>query len=234
MATVTKRRNITALAVCGLSAFASATMANAYTSASYVQDGLIAQWDGIDNAGTGVHNPGAKIWKDLAGNYDLTLLPKGGWSEEGNALVVNGAAAVCTNSLPAYKTIEVVYKMTRPTGRLLFASGGTSQVNEFRFVAFNRQPDGTSIAETNGLTGYFSGAWKVPSPHVVWDSFDPSAIRSMAATYNDSAYNAANGNVAAVYANGVARNDGSADTVRPFVADAGTHLSVVSHDVFCV
>ncbi len=28
-----------------------------YTSASYVQDGLIAQWDGIDNAGTGVHDP---------------------------------------------------------------------------------------------------------------------------------------------------------------------------------
>ena len=28
-----------------------------YTSASYVQDGLIAQWDAIDNEGTGTHNP---------------------------------------------------------------------------------------------------------------------------------------------------------------------------------
>ena len=212
MATRTNGWIITALAICGLSAFASLARADAYTSASYAQEGLIAQWDAIDNVGAGFHDPGTKVWKDLTGNYDLTLLPKGSWSDDGNALVVNGAAAVCTNSLPAYKTIEVVYKMTRPTGRLLFASGGTSQVNEFRFVAFNRQPDGTSIAETNGLTGYFSGAWKVPSPHVVWDSFDPSAIRSMAATYNDSAYNAANGNVAAVYANGVARNDGSADT----------------------
>ena len=30
-----------------------------YTSASYVQNGLIAQWDGIDNAGTGTHDPNA-------------------------------------------------------------------------------------------------------------------------------------------------------------------------------
>ncbi len=206
-----KSNRIVASALCGVMAFASA-VAYGYTSASYVRDGLIAQWDGIDNVGIGIHDPGTKVWKDLAGNYDLTLLPKGSWSDEGNALVVNGAAAVCSNSLPAYKTIEVVYKMTRPTGRLLFTSGGTSQVNEFRFVAFNRQPDGASIAETNGLTGYFSGAWKVPSPHVIWGSFDPSAVRSMAATYNDSAYNAANGNVAVVYANGVARSDGSADT----------------------
>ena len=56
-------------------AFVSAS-AHAYTSASYVQDGLIAQWDGIDNTGVGVHDPGAKAWKDLVGNYDLSLLPK--------------------------------------------------------------------------------------------------------------------------------------------------------------
>ena len=48
-----------------------------YTSASYVQDGLIAQWDGIDNVGTGVHDPAATVWKDLAGSYDLSLLPGG-------------------------------------------------------------------------------------------------------------------------------------------------------------
>ena len=90
-------------ALCGVVALASAA-AHGYTSASYVRNGLIAQWDGVDNAGVGVHAPGAKVWKDLAGNYDLTLLPKGAWSGEGNALVVNGASAVCSNSLPAYKT----------------------------------------------------------------------------------------------------------------------------------
>lgn len=206
MATRTNRWIIAALAICGLSAFASLARADAYTSASYAQEGLIAQWDAIDNVGAGFHDPGAKVWKDLAGNYDLTLLPKGAWSGTGNALVVNGAAAVCSNSLPAYKTIEVVYKMSNPKGQILFASGGTSQVNDFHFIVFNRS------GETSGTTGYFSGAWKVPAPHVIWDSFDPAAVRSMAATYNNGEQYAANGNVAAVYANGVARNDGSADT----------------------
>lgn len=39
----------------------------------YVQDGLVAMWDGIENAGWGVHNPNATIWKDLVGNIDLTV-----------------------------------------------------------------------------------------------------------------------------------------------------------------
>ena len=200
-----KSNRIAASALCGVVMFASA-VAYGYTSASYVQDGLIAQWDGIDNTGMGVHDPGAKVWKDLAGDYDLSLLPKGGWSADGRSLTVYGASAVCSNSLPAYKTIEVVYKMKTPGGRLLFCSGGTSQVSDFRFVVFNR--DG----ETSGTTGYFSGAWKVPAPHVVWDSFDPSDVRSMAATYNNGEAYAEHGNVAAVYADGVARADGSADT----------------------
>ncbi len=200
-----KSNGIVASALCGVVMFASA-VAYGYTSASYVQDGLIAQWDGIDNAGVGFHDPGAKVWKDLAGNYDLTLLPKGAWSGDGRSLTVYGASAVCSNSLPAYKTIEVVYKMKKPGGRLLFCSGGTSQVSDFRFIVFNR--DG----ETSGTTGYFSGAWKVPAPHVVWASFDPAAVRSMAATYNNGEAYADNGNVAAVYADGVARDDGSADT----------------------
>lgn len=35
------------------------------TAKDYVQDGLIAMWDGIENAGWGVHDPNATVWKDL-------------------------------------------------------------------------------------------------------------------------------------------------------------------------
>lgn len=37
---------------------------------SYVQDGLVAMWDGIENAGWGEHDPNATVWKDLVGNRD--------------------------------------------------------------------------------------------------------------------------------------------------------------------
>lgn len=37
----------------------------------YYEENLIAQWDGIWNAGLGVHNDNATTWKDLAGSYDV-------------------------------------------------------------------------------------------------------------------------------------------------------------------
>lgn len=44
------------------------------TARDYVQDGLVAMWDGIENAGWGVHDPNATTWVDLSGNgYDATL-----------------------------------------------------------------------------------------------------------------------------------------------------------------
>lgn len=44
------------------------------TARDYVQDGLIAMWDGIENAGWGVHDPNATVWKDLTGSgYDFQI-----------------------------------------------------------------------------------------------------------------------------------------------------------------
>ena len=108
--------------------------ADTYTSASYVQSGLIAQWDGIDNQGTGTHDPTATTWKDLKGSLDMTLTAKGSWTADGNALYVDGgvAGAQGASTTPAYKTIEVVYRMTKDGGRILFSSGIQS-----RFVIFD-------------------------------------------------------------------------------------------------
>ena len=72
-------KNYQTLAVLTLGvALALPGLAESYTSASYVQqEHLIAQWDGIDNAGTRVHDPNATVWKDLKGNLDMTLTTKG-------------------------------------------------------------------------------------------------------------------------------------------------------------
>lgn len=44
-----------------------------YTAADYIQDGLIVMWDGIENAGWGVHDNNATVWKNLLGDtgYDF-------------------------------------------------------------------------------------------------------------------------------------------------------------------
>ena len=163
-------------------------LAESYTSASYVQqEHLIAQWDGIDNAGTGVHDPNATVWKDLKGTLDMTLTSKGRWAARGNALFVSGLGAQGTNATPAYKTIEVVYRMAKNGGRILFASGLQS-----RFVLFDPAADIPKKL-------YFDGA--ASTKRINW-SLDTTALCSAAATYTGNA-------VANMYFDGLARNDGS-------------------------
>ena len=57
-----------------------------YTAKDYVQDGLIAMWDGIENAGWGVHDPNATVWKDLVGSLELDINS----ADDKNVLAVPG------------------------------------------------------------------------------------------------------------------------------------------------
>ena len=51
-----------------------AANSSAPTPDGYITDGLIAMWDGEWNAGRGVHDSAATVWKDLVGTRDLTML----------------------------------------------------------------------------------------------------------------------------------------------------------------
>lgn len=55
------------------SAMFAAKKSSAPTARDYVQDGLIAMWHGIENAGWGVHDATATVWKDLIGSFDINL-----------------------------------------------------------------------------------------------------------------------------------------------------------------
>ena len=73
MKTKTIRTVITAVLVTTASAmlpsFADSGVANmSVSSLSYVQEGIVAQWDGIENAGRGSHDSSATSWVDLSGN----------------------------------------------------------------------------------------------------------------------------------------------------------------------
>jgi hypothetical protein len=91
-------------------------------SIPYVTDGLVAYWDGIWNAGMGVHDDNAVIWKDLIGTRDFSLYGDQHWTT--NAWVVNActgggsnnptyAVWYSTDPLPASQTIEVVVYPTK-------------------------------------------------------------------------------------------------------------------------
>ena len=83
------------------------------TARDYVQDGLIAMWDGIENAGWGVHDPNATVWKDLFGGFDLTVNRNAFFSQYGlcsydNSSVTKGIA-YRDETIPQdkVKTIEI-------------------------------------------------------------------------------------------------------------------------------
>lgn len=85
----------------------------------YVQDGLVAHYDAINNTGNG-HDNNATVWKDLSGNgNDITLYnfdgtATSGWGE--NVLNFDGVNDYCNRKNPLYSaaglpenlTIEVV------------------------------------------------------------------------------------------------------------------------------
>ncbi|MBQ6926408.1 MAG: hypothetical protein IJQ73_17365 [Kiritimatiellae bacterium] len=154
----------------------------AYSSASYKREGLLAQWDAIDNAGTGVHDPDATVWKDIAPkgpggvSYDLALNATYGSWGDGKYLFVNaGPAAWGSASAPAYATIEVVFRATMTDTRYihyLFVSG----IDNVRQATFS----------ANSKNLYFD-ANNVERPYLSTTTFADGADRSYAAIYNGDA-----------------------------------------------
>ena len=78
----------------------SVLRADGLSAASYIQDGLIAQWDGIENAGYGVHDVAAINWTELKQNLPTTATQL---FFDGNSAIFNGTASTGTSvagSLP--------------------------------------------------------------------------------------------------------------------------------------
>ena len=76
------------------------------TALSYVQDGLVALYDGIENAGVGQHNDSTKTWVDLSGNgNDGACADQLTWSEKGWS-VSGGCKPVTVQSTQLSKTLS--------------------------------------------------------------------------------------------------------------------------------
>lgn len=80
----------------------------------YVQRGLVAHWDAVDNVGTGTHDPSTTVWRDLSGHGLDWQLREGNyaWSERGFEMLGKGVAAdglTKTNLFNRLTTVEFVY-----------------------------------------------------------------------------------------------------------------------------
>ena len=66
---------LAAMAACGVAVGAG------IPASAYVQEGLVTQFDAIDNVGTGVHDPTATVWRDLKGSASVTLKGNAAWHD---------------------------------------------------------------------------------------------------------------------------------------------------------
>ncbi len=116
---------------------------SASSSSLYVQDGLIACWDGIENAGAGVHDGSATVWKDVKGGYEFAL----------TGVTVNDDRMTFSGSTSSYGTLSAA----DTTSSFVVASNGTMEI-----VYRSDTGAGTQVllqsTDSSGLAfGIFSG-----------------------------------------------------------------------------
>ena len=152
---LTHIRHLATIVVAALCTAIAASSAHAGTAMGYVQDGLLACWDGIENAGSGIHNSSA------------TMVFAGSDSSYGE---LNEADTAATFNMAANGTLEVVYASDTGSGnqfilqstaasghlltiwsgdKLLVSNGQSNKSPSFSF---------TSGAKTNSVTIIYTSA----------------------------------------------------------------------------
>lgn len=146
-----------------------------YTAKDYVQDGLIAMWDGIENAGFGLHDDAATVWKDLSGDgNDLTQTGTVNTTWENDACVFDKNRSMGMESFPIAKdavlsknfTLELVFSITSEanTNGSLFGLGA----NPYRtlWVFANRYTEITSALYKNTTINTVGGVTLNQTNHI--------------------------------------------------------------------
>jgi hypothetical protein len=92
------------------------------TARDYVQSGLVAMWDGIENAGWETHNSAAITWKDLIGNRDWTLGPSTSYEWTANSFDAKNQLAATQDFIDGslVTTVEMCAKIKMPSSITTF------------------------------------------------------------------------------------------------------------------
>ena len=89
-----------------------------YTAHDYVQVGLIAMWDGIENAGWGLHDADSTEWKDLTENHSSFSVSDDKWGVDclikySNSVSVVDSVMFRDAVLSGNVSMEVVCRLVR-------------------------------------------------------------------------------------------------------------------------
>lgn len=93
-----------------------------WTAKDYVQSGLVAMWDGVENAGWGVHDSAATKWIDCISGYEIAIPDNSDvYTWTGSSLKRTGTGGIAQNISELNQTsnadawtIEIGMSMTTP------------------------------------------------------------------------------------------------------------------------
>jgi hypothetical protein len=85
------------------------------TAKLYIQDGLVAMWDGIENTGWGTHDANATVWKDLVGTRDVPMTNVSWGNDECIFDGVNSYGELYHGQISNMITCEVCFRSYNPT-----------------------------------------------------------------------------------------------------------------------
>ena len=183
-----KSPSIVAVCLC------AALNASAASTSSYVQDGLIACWDGIENAGAGTHDAGATVWKDIVGGYEFALT---GVTVDADRMTFAGDAT-SYGILSSNDTVSTFVAAKNGTMEIVYAAR-TSPGNKAQVMLQSSDSAGMAFG-MNGTSALLPNTSSKNSsrPKYAFDSSLVTATNSVAVRYSGgiSASAIANGSVA--------------------------------------
>jgi len=107
--------------------------------ATYVTDGLIHQYDGINNTGSG-HDSTATSWKDLIGSLDFTTISNVTWADDGIVFTGQNSQNVKTASdlsSQSEQTIEMVIAPSATGTQMVGSFNKKDGTESIRFVLYS-------------------------------------------------------------------------------------------------
>ena len=96
-----------------------------FTSKSYIQSGLTSHWDGLDNAGLGVHDASSTTWSNLVSGAQALTVKTGVWSDDA-LMCKDSAAAAVGATTHNYNTLETLLRNMKSGESSVVFSGGLS------------------------------------------------------------------------------------------------------------
>ena len=182
--------------------------ASAEISASaYVQDGLIAQWDGIENAGAGLaHDDAATTWVNLVEGATDATLPEGLFTVTPNSIVFNKGRAFAEGITCASNTTPITIEAHAR------ASAAPTGANDLLYVNItSRGGLGFDARAGNGYAYYqpSSSAWGTQKSIFKWwgnFNFSSRAYDRHTAAAVIPVSSTADGSVGKVFQDGVSQS----------------------------